>query len=201
MPQQNSARSCSEEGDVDVRNVFPSADAVRTYLTNTRGIVTTEEMQTLLLSAGRVEGPGLLAYAWWLRRIETATLTSLVSDVWSDAEYPQRSLRADDWRDLFSAAGFTIDGKAADRPTEPVRLYRGSPKSMRRRWSWTSSVETAERFATGRLRGRQLGQVWTVLAPPDVLLCVCGGRDEREHVIDTRGLKIVGAPAVSLTKP
>lgn len=160
--------------------------------------ISRDDFEVALSRAGRVHGPFLLGLAWWGRKIETVTLTALVSGVWSEAEYPQRSLRLVDWRELFAAAGYTVDGQPAARPAEPVTLYRGAVHSRRRGWSWTADYETAQRFASGDLNGRQSGLVYVTSAPPLALLCGIhvASRSEDEYVVDTRGLKIA-ALAVS----
>lgn len=113
----------------------------------------------------------------------------MIGPVWSAAEYPLETLGQQTWRELFAEAGYTVDGKPADRPIGPTRLYRGCPPSLRRRWAWTADRSVAERFASG-VRGRLPGRVYQVDAPPESLLCMDNGRGEAEYVVDTRGLKI-----------
>jgi hypothetical protein len=57
--------------------------------------------------------------------------------------------------------------------------------------SWTSSLEIARSFATRRLRGRLLGEVWTAKVEPWRLLAADTGGDEAEYVIDSQGLDIM----------
>lgn len=56
-------------------------------------------------------------------------------------------------------------------------------------WSWTADRTTAERFAAGA-GGRPAGRIYTLLAPPESLLCANNCRSESEYVVDTRGLDI-----------
>lgn len=156
--------------------------------------LTLEQFETRLYSTGRIEGPDILFDAWYGGEIDRAVLAAHIGPVWSDAEYPFTSMTQAVWRDLFDAAGYTVDGKLADRPTGATTLYRGSTPSYRRRWSWTASRDVAARFAQGYedggLMGRWPGNVYMVAAPPTHLLCVVNDRKESEHVVDTRGLKI-----------
>lgn len=145
--------------------------------------------------AGRTAGPALLHTAWTFGLLDRDALAEAASDVWTMAEYPEQSLGRQTWLDIFTEAGFAVDGKRADRPADQVTLYRGAPKERRRRMAWSSDWSTAAKFATSRLRGRPAGQVWTVDAPPEALLAVIlDGREEAEYVIDTRGLKIRPGP-------
>jgi hypothetical protein len=156
--------------------------------------LTTGEFQTICSRAGRIHGPALLRLATGLRVITDATLTEVIGEIWSVAEFPEQSLGRRDWCRLFRAAGLTVDGRAADLPAEPVRLWRGCMPGRHRGMSWTSDRAVAERFAEGNLLGRFAGQVYGVLAPPHAVLCVDNGRGEAERVLDTRGLRIAPAP-------
>ena len=151
--------------------------------------LTTEELGWLILLAGRTNGPGFLAEALGDGKIRPATVTDLVGDVWSSAEYPDRELDHDTWRWLFDIAGFTVNGKSAPRPAEPLTLFRGSVPERRTDWSWSRDRAVAERFAVGG-RGRAPGRVWVCVVPPAHMLAVNTGRDEDEVVVDTRGLQI-----------
>ena len=112
-----------------------------------------------------------------------------VGPVWQAAEYPEGPLSRADWLDLFSVAGFTIDGKPASRPVGPTPLWRGSVPARRRRMSWTSDRAQAQRFADG-VRGRPPGKLYQTLALPESILCINNGREEAENVINLRGLVI-----------
>ncbi|MER7309999.1 hypothetical protein, partial [Streptomyces griseoluteus] len=147
------------------------------------------EFCTWLGRVGRVNGPALLFDAWHRAQIDTATLTATIGSVWSDAEYPDQCLDREAWRELFAAAGFTVDGQPATRPAEPVELWRGTVPERRTDWSWTTDRAVAERFAGG-LRGRKPGRLYRLLAPPHALLCANTERDEAEYVVDTTGLAI-----------
>jgi hypothetical protein len=153
------------------------------------GQLTTEELSRLIGLAGRVNGPDFLAEALVDGKVTNDTVTALVGEVWSSAEYPDRELDHDTWRWLFDVAGFTVDGKRAARPTEPMTLYRGAVAERRTDWSWSRNIKVAERFAAG-VRGRAEGRLWVCEVPPEAMLAVNTERDEDEVVVDTRGLQI-----------
>lgn len=149
-------------------------------------MLTEDELSTLIFLAGRINGPDFLAEAWYGQIIEPDVLASLVGLVWSRAEFPDRSLDADVWADLFAVAGFTVDGVRAAPPAAPVELWRGSVPDRRADWSWSTDRAVAEQYAQGFHR-RPRGRLYRLLAPPEVLLCAnptC--RMEAEYVVDTR---------------
>jgi hypothetical protein len=155
-----------------------------------------DDLWGLSVRAGRNHYPALLLIAAIYEVIAADTITALVADAWCAAEFPQDCLRRADWLWLFGKAGYTVNGKPAGRPAEPVRLWRGSSPGLRRRWSWTSDPERAEWFASRcRLFG-QAAQVWQVEAPPASLLAAMFGpdyRNESQYVVSTAGLKITEA--------
>jgi len=71
------------------------------------------------------------------------------------------------WHLLFDGAGFTVGGKPASRPTQPVRLYRGATVDRRRLWSWTTDPEMAAWCAARGRTAREPGFLWIMLAPPE----------------------------------
>ncbi|MDJ0341772.1 hypothetical protein [Streptomyces sp. PH10-H1] len=151
--------------------------------------LTTGEFSYLVGREGRNSGPELLLEMYDDDKIKADTVTALIGGIWSGAEFPDRHLDRDDWRWLFKVAGFTVDGIPADRPDHPVLLWRGTVPERRTDWSWTTDRAVAERFAAGS-GGRPPGRVYTLLAPPEALLCAYNGRQEAEYVVDTRGLTV-----------
>lgn len=147
--------------------------------------LTTEELQRLIGLAGRNYGPSFLAEADIDSKIDYGTVRALVGPVWSTCEYPDRQLDHDTWRWLFDTAGFTIDGQAAERPTGPVELWRGTVPERRTDWSWSTDRAVAEKFAAG-IRGRLPGRLYRLVCPPEALLCANNERSEAEYVVDTR---------------
>jgi hypothetical protein len=111
------------------------------------------------------------------------------------AEYPDAALDRPAWRQLFTAAGFTADGRPAERPAGPVELWRGSVPERRADWSWTTRRAVAEGYATGTgARRPTTGRLYRVVAPAAALLAHNTGRVEDEYVIDTGGLTIAEHP-------
>jgi len=152
--------------------------------------LTTDELAVRLARAGRDYGPALLSAAWQQQYIDQAVLAAHVGDVWSGAEYPDRMLERDEWRALFAAAGYTVNGRPAPRPDGPLELWRGSVPERARDWSWTATRRIAEGYAAGTAARRPEGRLYRTVAPPEALLCHNTGRDEDEYVIDTSQLTI-----------
>lgn len=151
--------------------------------------LTTTDLETLIGRAGRAYGPMFLEAAYSEAKVTAETVTALVGSVWSSAERPDNDLDHDTWRWLFDVAGFTIDGKPADRPTESMTLFRGSVPERCTDWSWTRDIKVALKFAAG-VRGRPPGRLWVATVPPSRMLAINTQRDEDEVVVDTRGLRI-----------
>ncbi|MFF7763115.1 hypothetical protein [Streptomyces griseorubiginosus] len=154
--------------------------------------LTKDELATLISRAGRCYAPEFVAVAYVSGKVTTETLVAFVGAAWSESEYPDRELHHDTWRRLFYAAGFTVDGHPAERPAEPLTLYRGSVPERRTDWSWTRNRAVAERFAAG-IHGRREGLIWVCQVPPARMLAINTERDEDEVVVDTRGLRICEA--------
>ncbi|MEV6421642.1 hypothetical protein [Streptomyces sp. NPDC051662] len=149
----------------------------------------------LLLWAGRLDGPALLFDGWLGEAIDVGTLAAHIGRVWSMAEYPDAALGHQMWRELFAAAGFTADGKPAERPVGPVELWRGSVPERRADWSWTSRRTVAEGYATGTgARRPSTGRLYRIVAPTFALLAHNVSRDEDEYVLDTDALAITEVP-------
>lgn len=153
-----------------------------------------DALEGAMIGVGRNAAPLLL---WLLSQyglITPVVAAPAVTDAWTMVEFPQSALRQADWRGLFELAGYTDDGLPADRPTEPLRLYRGATRSLRRRWSWTDDIERA-RWFTARFAAYygEPGRVWTATVEPWRLFARIheAGRSEGEYVLDTEGLKIV----------
>lgn len=145
---------------------------------------TAEEFDRWAGWVGRTNAPALLYDAWYGEIINRETLTAYVGPIWSGAEYPDRCLDRDTWRDLFEKAGFTVDGVSAPRPAGPVEVWRGSVPERRADWSWSTDRRVAEQFAGG-IRGREPGRLYRLMCPPHALLAANNERSEAEYVVDT----------------
>lgn len=152
---------------------------------------TLENVESALSYVGRAHAPRLLDYLG--QGLADDVLSAVVGHVWSAAEFPDRALRRKDWRYLFSRAGYTVDGKPAERPVSAIRLYRGAVPERRRDWSWTDDIEVAKVFAHG-IRGRERGKVWTAMVKPSRLLARVTDRQESEYVVNTVNLGIFEVP-------
>lgn len=150
----------------------------------------------------RNEAPGLLFDLVYIdKSLDVARVPGALADAWSAPEYPERALGGGTWIAMFEKAGYTHDGQPADRPSEPVRLFRGCTSEVifnednyleidpRFGMSWTSDVDTARRFAAG-IRGRARGNVYAAVVQPEHLLAYLGPqhRDESEFIVHPAGL-------------
>lgn len=165
--------------------------------------MTADQFMDLVLDGGRNSGPDLMCDCLIAKTIDTPVLAEVIATVWSLAEYPE-SAGSELWLLLFGRAGFTIDGTPAQRPAEPMVLYRGAVPEMSRRMSWTTSRQKAQWFA-GRF-GDLFGEafMYTTTAPPESILCIPGteGRpDEAEVIIDPAGLAITQVTTTESSKP
>lgn len=147
-------------------------------------IVLTEDVWSTV--SGRLRGvdrPALLYDLVYDTDVEVpnTVLGFAAADAWSGAEYPAQCVDPWHWEEWFEQAGYTVDGRSAPQPDRPVTLYRGStdPGGM----SWTSDRSVAERFATGRLRGRAAGQVFEKVFDPRELLAHLTEREESEYIV------------------
>ncbi|MFK0244510.1 hypothetical protein ACIQUM_07415 [Amycolatopsis azurea] len=157
----------------------------------TRGaVLTIDQLATALYRLPGDDMPVLLDALYRHRLITDHTLSGFVGLAWSNAERPDLTLGHDRWRTLFTAAGYTDDGRRTPRPAESLRLYRGSVADRRTDWSWTDSRQVARTYAAGGFGGRLPGAIWTALVNPERLLARNTDRDEAEYVIDTAGLTI-----------
>lgn len=150
------------------------------------------EFATLLLRAGRAHGPALLWMAFDHGIIDAVTVTAHVGEVWRSAEYPDRALDWDDWVALFEAAGYTEEGKPAQRPREALTLYRAAGPGHQCGHTWTHDVEIAEIFL--HVGGRDLfdSQVWVANVEPWRLLAAIEleGPGEAQYVVETLRLDV-----------
>lgn len=100
-------------------------------------------------------------------------------------------LGREEWRELFEFAGYCEDDEPADRPAEPLTLWRGATPEHRANWSWTDSRDAALMFASGWMVQEELGLLWRAAVEPDRLLAkMTAARGFSEYVVDTDGLTI-----------
>lgn len=93
----------------------------------------------------------------------------------------------EDWIRRFKREGFTVDGARAERPTQPLTLYRGAARGDG--MSWTTSRVLAQRWAS-----RPYSELWTIRrCPPSAMLAMAGS----EVVVDTSypGVRVLACPA------
>lgn len=150
------------------------------------GVLTAEDFHQAVIRHGRNDAPALLHDLVLREKIDLDATPGLVASAWCAAEKPRDLLPVDLWVEFFSKAGYTHDGVRAEKPSEPLRLYRGATSKLRRHMAWTTDLDIADSFAFDNLRGRERGVVYTALVPPEALLAFIGaeiGRGESEYVV------------------
>lgn len=147
------------------------------------------QMDTAMTRVGRNAAPALFVTLHHEGALTRDHYIALVTEVWMMCEFPTHQLDPDEWRVLFSWAGYTrhqrndTHGRRWPRRRKPVTLYRGAHADRRMGWSWASNRESAQWFADRDL-GRGPGRVWTVTVPPHLLLAQIDARGEHEYVVD-----------------
>ncbi len=53
------------------------------------------------------------------------------------------------WREMFDLVGYRENDEPAQRPTEPLGLWRGATPEHRDNWSWTKNRDVAVLYASG----------------------------------------------------
>lgn len=159
------------------------------------GLPARDEFTATALRLGRNHGPALLFDWWYGRRLTREDLAAVIGDVWTDAEWPAASLTVANWVELFRTAGFVSD-ENQPKPTEPLRIWRGTTWGRRRGMSWTTERDRAKWFANRWERDdRHHALVFeTVVEPAVVLALLTGGRSESEVVVDPRLLPAIRRP-------
>ncbi len=102
-------------------------------------------------------------------------------------------LQTTKWVVRFRQVGFISDLPGQLPPATELVVFRGAPKGWERGMSWSSSIETARRFAAKYTEyGPEPGFVWRAIAAPGSVLALIYQRDESEVVVDPTGLNSVG---------
>jgi hypothetical protein len=172
--------------------VITDVDDLAAWLIGRGEQLTIDEWQTASSRAGRNRSPWLLRLLDLNGLLPMAVFQYAVADAWNASEMPLQLLRQKDWRELFAAAGYLVDGVSTERPTGAIRLFRGCRPGHRRRWSWTPDPLLAHWFAD---RPQVRGEVFEVVAPPAAMLATFrphseAFRNESEVVVETAGLEI-----------
>lgn len=115
-------------------------------------------------------GKYLLARHLLDRPVAAEVMTAVVPRLWLLASPKPLGLTTpNNWRRLWEMAGYCREGLPEERPTRPMRLYRGGSSDG---WSWTPDADVALGFASGFKADSDVSAnpLWTVLAPPEALL-------------------------------
>jgi hypothetical protein len=110
------------------------------------GAMTVPEQLRTLAMRGRNEWPGILYTYSECGLLSDEDLREVLPDAWTEPEFPEDYIGADEWVDWFRRAGFIGDADVP-APTEPMQLYRGAIWENRRGMSWTYDVDQARWFA------------------------------------------------------
>ena len=169
-----------------------------------RGKPTVRALRTALSRVGRNNKPKLLWRLYEEGLLTRPAARRHVGAAWSACEHPEWAFDVDDdyggeeWLYLFWLVGcYTVDGKRAPRPEQPLTLYRGAPRESQDGWSWTDDRDVAQWFADRfpDMPDRLPSFVWTATVEPWRLFCRNheDARGESEYVIDTSDLEITEA--------
>lgn len=133
---------------------------------------------------------GMPLFLWAIhqdKRIPTDLIRPYVIDAWAHAYRAELIMQRHGWIELFDAAGYTVDGALAPRPTEPLILWRGAHPDYARNLTWTADRTDALPYADKP--GRRL--YWASVAPWRLYGALTGlGEEPAQYVINTDGLKI-----------
>ncbi|WP_139043326.1 hypothetical protein [Mycobacterium lentiflavum] len=170
--------------------LFTNADVSNFYCLN--GFVDRTLYNELAKDAGIVHCSKLLRDLTAAGQLDLAdpSMTGIVAQAWALGEPGSAScIGYSEWLKLFRLNGFTYLGQPAQRPNEPVTVYRGCRHEHRHGMSWSTEVGVAHRFATEGMSSRTLVTVYAARVEPDYLLAfIEEGNEEYEWVIDPTGL-------------
>jgi hypothetical protein len=141
---------------------------------------------------GRNDFPSILGSIAHL--LTDKEIGGIISGCWCAPEYPVQHLGKREWIRLFKHAGFVDGDGPADRPADPVRLWRGcinvgayGAAGM----SWTADRDKAQWFADrctwqslGLFGVQVSGDVLEAVVQPEALLAQISSRSESEYVIN-----------------
>lgn len=156
------------------------------------GVLSVDDIETAMSRVGRNSSPALVADLHNEIGLEPEVAAAVVPGAWCAAEFPLRQLDTETWLYLFEVAGYTDDGKPAQRPQQVPTLYRGAHPSHRAGWSWTEDRELAQWFADRPFtRGEGVVYAAANVAPSRLLARITQQRrGESEFVVNTRGLTV-----------
>ncbi|GAA4515216.1 hypothetical protein GCM10023159_25050 [Brevibacterium yomogidense] len=148
----------------------------------TRVEPTGDTWDELCYMQGRNDLPQILHDNW--DRLTPSEVAQGLCDAWSGCDWPEARVEPRHWIEMFESIGYTDNGKMTDPPTHPVSLYRGAPDDRKQGMAWTTSLATAQRFASGEMReSPRPGEVWTTFAEPHAILAKIDDRSEDEYVL------------------
>jgi hypothetical protein len=112
----------------------------------------------------------------------------LMAMAWAGDNSPEAEIPARDWLRAFETSGYVSDDPWIPAPVDELTLFRGAPSDRRCGLAWTEEKAKARDFAEfGRGSGGE-GLVFVAQVAPRRVLARFNLHDERECVLDTRGL-------------
>lgn len=173
------------------------------------------ELDRCIRAVGPDNAPGLLCDFAGDGVLDLARpdMSGVVAAVWAASAHAPSAMAVSLWLSLFHGDGFSINGHRANRPLEPVRVFRGcvplvryfgsdmrlvdtddrgcpldpadvvEVRDTRLDLAWTSSLLAARRHARHCLPLRR-GQVFAATVAPKYLLAIIGA----DYVVDPAGL-------------
>jgi len=170
--------------------LFTNPDVTNLYFVN--GFVDRTLYDRLARDVGIVHCSKLLRDLTAAGQLDLAdpSMSGIVAQAWTLGEPGSAScIGYSEWLKLFRLNGFTYLGQPAQRPSEPVTVYRGCRHEHRHGMSWSTAVGVAHRFAAEGMSSRPPGTVYAARVEPDYLLAfIEEGHEEYEWVIDPSGL-------------
>lgn len=145
--------------------------------------------------AGRNDMPGILAVAILKNQLSRKELAKGIAETWIMAEWPVQAMDTNVWAYVFTQVcdeGYflTDDGevKSHDELPEVMTLYRGCLPEFKEGMSWTTNKEEAIWFAHRLDHHENIGHLYTITVPCDIVFAKFDGRGEGEIVIEVSQL-------------
>ena len=122
----------------------------------------------------------VLSFVLFADLTEYAYISEMVADLWQLDDPSSGAISDAGWAAILNAAGYTVDGEDAARPTEPITLIQ---MKADRGWAWT--VPAAESAAPDSRRPHRM-----IFAEPERLMSCSTDGGRVRYLLDMRGLAV-----------
>jgi hypothetical protein len=112
----------------------------------------------------------------------------LMAMAWPGENSPEAVIPAREWLRAFETTGYLSDDPWIPAPVDEITLFRGAPGDRRCGLAWTEERAKAREFAGFGDGSGGEGLVFVAQVAPWRVLARYNFHDERECVVDTRGL-------------